>query len=60
MIVISKREQKIVLKGIIDRINEGWDFAFTKGHVGENLSEMENQLIVDILMEYVEGGENNG
>lgn len=60
MIVISKREREIVLKGIIGRLNDGWDFAFTKGNVGENLSEMENQLIIDILMEYVVGGDNNG
>ena len=60
MIDISKREREIVLKGIIGRVNEGCVFAFVEDNVGENLTEMENQLIIDILMEYVVGGDNNG
>lgn len=59
MINMSKREREIVLKGIIGRLNDGWDFAFVQGNAGENLSEIENQLIIDILMEYVVGGDEN-
>lgn len=60
MIDISERERNIVLKGIIDKLCDGWEFAMQKGAVGTDLTEMENQLVVDILMEYAVGGENNG
>lgn len=56
MIDISKREVGLINK-LLEELYDGANLAVVGGSGGHDLSDIENQLIVDILEEYVEGEE---
>ena len=59
MIDVSNREIALIKK-LLDEVKDGAYFCIGCGEMcGHDISDIENQLIVDILSEYVEG-ESNG
>lgn len=56
MIDVSKRELGLI-NDLLEELQHGADLAVVSGSGGHDLSDIENQLIVDILEEYVEGEE---
>lgn len=54
MIDVSKREIEVI-KTMLCEIAHGASFCIGSEMCGHDISDLENQLIVDILSEYVEG-----